>query len=55
MRIIIKKYKNSLKKEWNNFVNQSNNGTIFHNQKFLSYHLNRKFIDHSLLFYINNR
>jgi len=34
---------------WDNFVYSSRNGTLFHTQKFLSYHKN-KFTDNSLIF-----
>ena len=36
--------------EWDEFVNQSDNGTIFHTRKFLSYHPKEKFKDASLVF-----
>ena len=49
--ISIKKYKKNYNKIWDNFIKNSNNGTIFHTQKFLSYHKDRLFNDHSLLFY----
>jgi len=39
---------------WDNFVNKSNNGTMFHLRQFLSYHPNDRFIDHSIEFYKNN-
>ena len=35
---------------WDNFIAQSNNGTIFHQRKFLSYHRERTFKDCSLMF-----
>jgi len=40
------------KQIWDDFVDDSNNGTLFHKQKFLSYH-EEKFKDdeHPLLFY----
>jgi len=44
------KYKDNMNNEWDYFINQSKNGTIFHYRTFLSYHLNRKFIDCSLIF-----
>ena len=47
----IKKYNKTYLDEWNNFILLANNGTIFHNRLFLSYHLDRKFLDFSLLFY----
>jgi hypothetical protein len=36
---------------WEEFVNDSSNGTIFHTRKFLSYHSPGKFTDNSLLFF----
>lgn len=36
---------------WEEFVNDSSNGTIFHTRKFLSYHTPGKFTDNSLLFF----
>lgn len=35
--------------EWDNFVHNSRNGTLFHTQKFLSYHKNKNFVDQSIL------
>ena len=35
--------------EWDSFVEESNNGTIFHKTKFLSYHLNNSFDQYHLL------
>ena len=40
---------------WDEFVSISNNGTIFHKQSFLAYHIERKFTNHSLLFYNVNK
>ena len=48
--IEILKYENNLLSDWDDFVERSNNGTIFHKQKFLSYHINRRFDDFSLIF-----
>ena len=53
--ITIKRYNNSLSEEWENIVTQSNNGTIFHTRKFISYHPKDRFIDHSIVFYKNNQ
>lgn len=36
--------------EWESFVEQSNNGTLFHTRKFLAYHPPDRFKDHSLIF-----
>jgi hypothetical protein len=41
--------------EWENFVAASNNGTIFHTRKFLSYHSPNRFKDNSLLFFDDNK
>ena len=40
--------------EWDDFIDISINGTVFQKQKFLQYHINRKFINHSLMFYKKN-
>ncbi len=40
---------------WDNFINSSNNGTLFHYRSFLNYHENIDFDDNSLLFYKNNQ
>ncbi len=40
-----------MKKVWDEFIDISNNGTLFHKQSFLNYHIQRKFSDSSLLFY----
>ena len=50
MKITVRKFTAKDTKDWDDFVNQSNNGTIFHLRSFLSYHIDRKFIDHSLIF-----
>ena len=35
--------------EWEKFISDSNNGTIFQKQAFIQYHINRKFVDSSLI------
>ena len=50
MSITVRKYRKSDLKEWDEFVENSNNGTIFHLRKFLSYHPDDRFIDNSLIF-----
>jgi len=35
--------------EWDSFVSKANNGTIFHERKFLAYHPEGRFVDHSLV------
>lgn len=52
--IQVRAYQPSQKAEWDQFVFSSNNGTIFHTQKFLSYHPAGRFIFHHLMFYENN-
>jgi len=39
---------------WEDFVEKSSNGTIFHKRKFLSYHPPKRFVDLSLLFFEKN-
>jgi len=46
-------YNNSNKELWNSFINSINDSTIFHSQQFLEYHIDRKFSNHSLMFYKN--
>ena len=53
--ISIKKYSNKDKKLWDNFILSSNNGTLFHCQSFLSYHIDRHFVDYSLIIKKNNQ
>ena len=50
MSILLKKYSKKNIQEWDDFVDLSSNGTIFHYRKFLSYHLDRQFEDNSLIF-----
>ena len=50
LQIKVLKFSDSLNKEWDEFVLSSYNGTIFHLRKFLSYHIERKFDDNSLVF-----
>ncbi|MBN2542330.1 GNAT family N-acetyltransferase [bacterium] len=48
-------YKPSMRAEWERFVKESNNGTIFHSQQFLDYHPKGRFQNNHLLFeYRNN-
>tara|TARA_B100000959_G_C14924695_1_gene601050 strand:+ start:160 stop:1149 length:990 start_codon:yes stop_codon:yes gene_type:complete len=47
--ISIEKYNSNLKNIWNKFVKNSNNGTIFQNRDFINYHIDRSFIDNSLV------
>ncbi len=40
---------------WDDFVREANNGTLFHERKFLNYHPEGRFTDHSLVFFDNNK
>ena len=51
MKITVRKFTAKDTKDWDDFVNQSNNGTIFHSRRFLGYHPEDKFHDHSLIFH----
>lgn len=53
-KIIVRNYEPSLQRIWDNFVLNSNNGTIFHLQSFLNYHPKGKFQFHHLMFYEND-
>lgn len=44
-------YEKKYQDKWEEFVNDSSNGTIFHTRRFLSYHAADKFRDNSLLFF----
>ena len=55
MSITIKRYQKNLESEWDNFVLNSNNGTLFHYRNFLNYQQKRSFCDHSLIFYWKNK
>jgi len=55
MSIIVEKYNQNVKEQWDDFVWQSNNGTIFQTRKFLNYHPPERFEDYSLVFKKNDR
>lgn len=48
--IDLKRYDTTDQKIWDNFVQSSLNGTIFHERRFISYHPANRFRDHSLIF-----
>lgn len=48
--IYVEKYNDTYFKKWDDFIEKSKSGTIFHTRKFLSYHPKNKFEDYSLLF-----
>ncbi len=49
MKINIYRYTENDKQSWDDFVKNSNNGTLFHLRNFLTYHIDRVFEDHSIL------
>ncbi len=49
------RYGKEHKDAWESFVSSSNNGTLFHTRKFLSYHPSDRFKDSSLIFKENNK
>lgn len=49
MDLNIALYQPSHKERWDTFVRASNNGTLFHLRRFLNYHPDGRFRDHSLL------
>lgn len=53
--IKIIEYSPEYKSIWDNFVDNSNNGTMFHKQVFLDYHTPNKFHFYHLLFYKNEQ
>ena len=55
MNILLKRYTESEREKWDTFVmKKSANGTFMHTRSFLSYHIEKKYIDISLLFYNGN-
>ena len=50
MTITIRKFTPKDSRDWDEFVLNSNNGTLFHTQKFLGYHPSDRFKDNSLIF-----
>ena len=50
MTLTVSPYEPSFQEEWDRFVRQANNGTLFHLRRFLAYHPEGRFQDHSLVF-----
>ena len=50
MSVTVRHFSQTDEKAWDTFVENSNNGTLFHTRKFLNYHPKDRFIDHSLIF-----
>ena len=55
LRTSIQRFTADLAETWDAFVHASRNGTLFHTRRFLSYHPEGRFEDHSLLFFEGNR
>ena len=55
MSIKVKKFIHENTTIWDNFINSSNNGSLFHYRSFINYHENIQFEDHSLLFYKDSK
>lgn len=53
-KIIIKEYTPDQRELWDNFVDNSNNGTMFHKIRFLDYHPEGRFSFYNLMFYKND-
>ena len=51
----IKKFIEEQSDLWEKMVLEANNGTIFHSRRFLSYHPQGRFTDHSLIFSKKNK
>lgn len=49
MPLFVDKFDPDLNIQWDKFVQESDNGTIFHQRRFLEYHKKEKFTDHSLI------
>lgn len=54
-KIEVVEYEEKYREIWDNFVENSNNGTLFHLQAFLDYHPKGKFNFHHLMFFENGR
>ena len=53
--ITFKRFVETQSQQWDAFIGEANNGTIFHLRKFLNYHHKDKFEDHSLMIYKNDK
>ena len=52
--LTIKRHSKNNKVLWDSFVKNANNGTLFHLRRFLNYHPEGRFVDHSIEFYKKN-
>ncbi|MEW9095292.1 MAG: GNAT family N-acetyltransferase [Clostridiaceae bacterium] len=53
--LIVKRYVEELENQWDDFINSSVNGTLMQERRFLNYHPEERFLDHSLIFIEDNR
>lgn len=53
-QLSVLQYKSELKQQWDSFVSEAKNGVFLFYRDYMEYHSNR-FIDHSLLFFKDNR
>src|SRR3990167_5789058 len=51
MSVTVKAFETLNVEDWDDFVDQSNTGTIFHKLQFLKYHAPKRFPFHNLVFY----
>lgn len=49
MTLSVSIYQSSFEQEWDSYVRQANNGTLFHLRRFLNYHPPARYQDHSLI------
>ena len=52
--ITVKRHSKNNEVLWDSFVKNANNGTLFHLRRFLNYHPEDRFVDHSIEFYKKN-
>ncbi len=55
MSYTIEKYSSKHNSFWDDYIWESDNGTLFHTRKFLSYHPEGRFCDHSIIFKSANK
>ncbi|RMH63314.1 MAG: GNAT family N-acetyltransferase [Calditrichaeota bacterium] len=55
MPLNIEKFTEDFAAEWDHYVANADNGTMFHTRRFLSYHPHGRFKDHSLIFRRGNK
>ncbi len=55
MPLEVRRFQAADERHWEEFVQRANNGTLFHERRFLSYHPPERFRDHSLLLWREGR